>query len=92
MVLVGAGGPWGCGKVIGDSGGCAPPSPAAPAGRMYLFYGNKTSVQFQSFTPTVTYPGELQSHILSWGQGGLWGQGHGEVCGCGLQGWGLGDK
>uniref|UniRef100_A0A8C3S7H2 Clathrin adaptor alpha-adaptin appendage C-terminal subdomain domain-containing protein n=1 Tax=Chelydra serpentina TaxID=8475 RepID=A0A8C3S7H2_CHESE len=27
---------------------------------MYLFYGNKTSVQFQSFTPTVTYPGELQ--------------------------------
>uniref|UniRef100_A0A8C8RVY7 AP-2 complex subunit alpha n=1 Tax=Pelusios castaneus TaxID=367368 RepID=A0A8C8RVY7_9SAUR len=33
-------------------------------GRMYLFYGNKTSVQFQSFTPTVTYPGELQSHIL----------------------------
>uniref|UniRef100_A0A803TP73 AP-2 complex subunit alpha n=1 Tax=Anolis carolinensis TaxID=28377 RepID=A0A803TP73_ANOCA len=23
-------------------------------GRMYLFYGNKTSVQFQSFTPTVT--------------------------------------
>uniref|UniRef100_A0A6I8RH99 AP-2 complex subunit alpha n=1 Tax=Xenopus tropicalis TaxID=8364 RepID=A0A6I8RH99_XENTR len=33
-------------------------------GRMYLFYGNKTSVQFQSFTPTVNYPGELQSHIL----------------------------
>uniref|UniRef100_A0A8C8RT63 AP-2 complex subunit alpha n=1 Tax=Pelusios castaneus TaxID=367368 RepID=A0A8C8RT63_9SAUR len=30
-------------------------------GRMYLFYGNKTSVQFQSFTPTVTYPGELQT-------------------------------
>ncbi|PIO36754.1 hypothetical protein AB205_0159170 [Aquarana catesbeiana] len=33
-------------------------------GRMYLFYGNKTSVQFQSFTPTVSYPGELQNHIL----------------------------
>ncbi|XP_068097436.1 AP-2 complex subunit alpha-1 isoform X3 [Hyperolius riggenbachi] len=32
-------------------------------GRMYLFYGNKTSVQFQSFTPTVTYPGELQSQL-----------------------------
>ncbi|KAM9298961.1 AP-2 complex subunit alpha-1 [Gastrophryne carolinensis] len=32
-------------------------------GRMYLFYGNKTSVQFQSFTPTVSYPGELQSHL-----------------------------
>uniref|UniRef100_A0A803TJ59 Adaptor related protein complex 2 subunit alpha 1 n=1 Tax=Anolis carolinensis TaxID=28377 RepID=A0A803TJ59_ANOCA len=28
-------------------------------GRMYLFYGNKTSVQFQSFTPTVSYPGDL---------------------------------
>uniref|UniRef100_A0A8C6XKF8 AP-2 complex subunit alpha n=1 Tax=Naja naja TaxID=35670 RepID=A0A8C6XKF8_NAJNA len=27
-------------------------------GRMYLFYGNKTSVQFQSFTPTVSYPVE----------------------------------
>uniref|UniRef100_A0A8C7E075 AP-2 complex subunit alpha n=1 Tax=Naja naja TaxID=35670 RepID=A0A8C7E075_NAJNA len=33
-------------------------------GRMYLFYGNKTSVQFQSFTPTVSYPGDLQNHIL----------------------------
>ncbi|TFJ96939.1 leucine-rich repeat and IQ domain-containing protein 1 [Platysternon megacephalum] len=32
-------------------------------GRMYLFYGNKTSVQFQNFTPTVTYPGELQSQL-----------------------------
>ncbi|XP_069461425.1 AP-2 complex subunit alpha-1 isoform X2 [Ambystoma mexicanum] len=32
-------------------------------GRMYLFYGNKTSVQFQSFTPTVTYPGDLQKHL-----------------------------
>ncbi|XP_048373213.1 AP-2 complex subunit alpha-1 isoform X1 [Sphaerodactylus townsendi] len=30
-------------------------------GRMYLFYGNKTSVQFQSFTPTVSYPGDLQN-------------------------------
>ncbi|KAM9345562.1 AP-2 complex subunit alpha-2 isoform 2-T2 [Symphorus nematophorus] len=34
-------------------------------GRMYLFYGNKTSVQFASFTTTVSCPGELQSHILS---------------------------
>ncbi|XP_077590365.1 AP-2 complex subunit alpha-2 isoform X4 [Stigmatopora nigra] len=33
-------------------------------GRMYLFYGNKTSVQFASFTTTVTCPGELQSHIF----------------------------
>uniref|UniRef100_A0A7M4FFW6 AP-2 complex subunit alpha n=1 Tax=Crocodylus porosus TaxID=8502 RepID=A0A7M4FFW6_CROPO len=48
-------------------------------GRMYLFYGNKTSVQFQSFTPTVTYPGELQSHILSWGQGGAGSPGGAQV-------------
>uniref|UniRef100_A0AAQ5ZWH3 AP-2 complex subunit alpha n=1 Tax=Amphiprion ocellaris TaxID=80972 RepID=A0AAQ5ZWH3_AMPOC len=34
-------------------------------GRMYLFYGNKTSVQFASFTTSVSCPGELQSHILS---------------------------
>uniref|UniRef100_A0A7N6BBR3 AP-2 complex subunit alpha n=1 Tax=Anabas testudineus TaxID=64144 RepID=A0A7N6BBR3_ANATE len=34
-------------------------------GRMYLFYGNKTSVQFASFSTTVSCPGELQSHILS---------------------------
>uniref|UniRef100_A0AAR2J922 AP-2 complex subunit alpha n=1 Tax=Pygocentrus nattereri TaxID=42514 RepID=A0AAR2J922_PYGNA len=33
-------------------------------GRMYLFYGNKTSVQFVNFTTTVSCPGELQSHIL----------------------------
>ncbi|KAJ8245848.1 hypothetical protein GJAV_G00260960 [Gymnothorax javanicus] len=33
-------------------------------GRMYLFYGNKTSVQFVSFVTTATCPGELQSHIL----------------------------
>ncbi|XP_075047067.1 AP-2 complex subunit alpha-1 isoform X2 [Mixophyes fleayi] len=32
-------------------------------GRMYLFYGNKTSVQFQSFTPTVSYPGDLQNEL-----------------------------
>ncbi|XP_069803277.1 AP-2 complex subunit alpha-1 isoform X2 [Dendropsophus ebraccatus] len=32
-------------------------------GRMYLFYGNKTSVQFQSFTPTVSYPGDLQNQL-----------------------------
>ncbi|XP_043939319.1 AP-2 complex subunit alpha-1 isoform X2 [Protopterus annectens] len=32
-------------------------------GRMYVFYGNKTSVQFQSFTPTVTFPGDLQSQL-----------------------------
>uniref|UniRef100_A0A8C5PQ38 AP-2 complex subunit alpha n=1 Tax=Leptobrachium leishanense TaxID=445787 RepID=A0A8C5PQ38_9ANUR len=33
-------------------------------GRMYLFYGNKTSVQFQSFTATVSCSPELLSHIL----------------------------
>ncbi|XP_056461044.1 AP-2 complex subunit alpha-2 isoform X4 [Gadus chalcogrammus] len=32
-------------------------------GRMYLFYGNKTSVQFASFSTTVSYPGELQSQL-----------------------------
>ncbi|KAM3823503.1 AP-2 complex subunit alpha-1 isoform 2-T2 [Vipera latastei] len=32
-------------------------------GRMYLFYGNKTSVQFQSFTPIVSYPGDLQNQL-----------------------------
>ena len=41
------------------------PSPAPPlTGRMYLFYGNKTSVQFQNFSPTVVHPGDLQAHIL----------------------------
>ncbi|CAO2632757.1 AP-2 complex subunit alpha-1, partial [Lemmus lemmus] len=33
-------------------------------GRMYLFYGNKTSVQFQSFSPTVVHPGDLQTHLV----------------------------
>ncbi|XP_043954952.1 AP-2 complex subunit alpha-2 isoform X3 [Gambusia affinis] len=32
-------------------------------GRMYLFYGNKTSVQFASFTTTVNCPGELQTQL-----------------------------
>ncbi|XP_062944789.1 AP-2 complex subunit alpha-1 isoform X2 [Cynocephalus volans] len=32
-------------------------------GRMYLFYGNKTSVQFQNFSPTVIHPGELQTQL-----------------------------
>ncbi|XP_036381768.1 AP-2 complex subunit alpha-1-like isoform X2 [Megalops cyprinoides] len=32
-------------------------------GRMYLFYGNKTSVQFVSFSTTVTCPGGLQSEL-----------------------------
>ncbi|XP_053308308.1 AP-2 complex subunit alpha-1 isoform X2 [Spea bombifrons] len=32
-------------------------------GRMYLFYGNKTSVQFQSFTPTVSCPEDLQNQL-----------------------------
>ncbi|XP_019740389.1 AP-2 complex subunit alpha-2 isoform X3 [Hippocampus comes] len=32
-------------------------------GRMYLFYGNKTSVQFASFATTVSCPGELQSQL-----------------------------
>lgn len=42
--------------------GWSPHPPAA--GRMYLFYGNKTSVQFQNFLPTVVHPGDLQTHIL----------------------------
>ncbi|XP_057616915.1 AP-2 complex subunit alpha-1 isoform X2 [Chionomys nivalis] len=33
-------------------------------GRMYLFYGNKTSVQFQSFSPTVVHPGDLQAQLV----------------------------
>uniref|UniRef100_A0A8C5DB87 AP-2 complex subunit alpha n=1 Tax=Gouania willdenowi TaxID=441366 RepID=A0A8C5DB87_GOUWI len=33
-------------------------------GRMYLFYGNKTSVQFASFTTTVSCPGELVYSIM----------------------------
>lgn len=41
------------------------PHPLPTAGRMYLFYGNKTSVQFQNFSPTVVHPGDLQTHILS---------------------------
>ncbi|XP_039892239.1 AP-2 complex subunit alpha-2 isoform X4 [Simochromis diagramma] len=32
-------------------------------GRMYLFYGNKTSVQFASFSTTVSCPGELQAQL-----------------------------
>ncbi|XP_018619932.1 AP-2 complex subunit alpha-2 isoform X1 [Scleropages formosus] len=32
-------------------------------GRMYLFYGNKTSVQFVNFTSTVSCPGDLQSQL-----------------------------
>ncbi|KAF7654432.1 hypothetical protein LDENG_00070080 [Lucifuga dentata] len=32
-------------------------------GRMYLFYGNKTSVQFASFTTSVSCPGELQPQL-----------------------------
>ncbi|XP_062335124.1 AP-2 complex subunit alpha-2 isoform X4 [Osmerus eperlanus] len=32
-------------------------------GRMYLFYGNKTSVQFSSFCTTVTCPGDLQAQL-----------------------------
>ncbi|XP_068075194.1 AP-2 complex subunit alpha-2 isoform X2 [Danio rerio] len=32
-------------------------------GRMYLFYGNKTSVQFVTFTTTVSCPGELHPQL-----------------------------
>lgn len=32
-------------------------------GRMYLFFGNKTSVQFLSFTLNLNCPGELQSQL-----------------------------
>uniref|UniRef100_A0A2R8ZNW8 AP-2 complex subunit alpha n=1 Tax=Pan paniscus TaxID=9597 RepID=A0A2R8ZNW8_PANPA len=56
---------WVCPGGLGqrDSDGALPPPPTA--GRMYLFYGNKTSVQFQNFSPTVVHPGDLQTHILS---------------------------
>lgn len=52
---------WWQGMETGELGWSLHP-PAA--GRMYLFYGNKTSVQFQSFSPTVVHPGDLQTHIL----------------------------
>ncbi|MBN3309780.1 AP2A2 protein, partial [Amia calva] len=32
-------------------------------GRMYLFYGNKTSVQFMGFSTVVSCPGELHTHL-----------------------------
>uniref|UniRef100_A0A8C4PYK0 AP-2 complex subunit alpha n=1 Tax=Eptatretus burgeri TaxID=7764 RepID=A0A8C4PYK0_EPTBU len=32
-------------------------------GRVCLFYGNKTSVQFQAFTPSVSFSQELQSQL-----------------------------
>ncbi|XP_061245067.1 AP-2 complex subunit alpha-1 isoform X3 [Bos javanicus] len=32
-------------------------------GRMYLFYGNKTSVQFQNFSPTVVHPGDGRAQL-----------------------------
>ncbi|XP_041033784.1 AP-2 complex subunit alpha-2 isoform X1 [Carcharodon carcharias] len=32
-------------------------------GRMYLFFGNKTSVQFLNFTLNVSCPGELQNEL-----------------------------
>lgn len=54
---------WAWGRGQRDSDGALPPPPTA--GRMYLFYGNKTSVQFQNFSPTVVHPGDLQTHILS---------------------------
>uniref|UniRef100_A0A669DRF6 AP-2 complex subunit alpha n=1 Tax=Oreochromis niloticus TaxID=8128 RepID=A0A669DRF6_ORENI len=39
-------------------------------GRMYLFYGNKTSVQFASFTTTVSCPGELHKPVEPLVEGG----------------------
>ncbi|KAM6322102.1 AP-2 complex subunit alpha-2 isoform 2-T2 [Podargus strigoides] len=33
-------------------------------GRMFIFYGNKTSTQFLNFTPTVICSDDLQSNIL----------------------------
>nr|XP_023654298.1 AP-2 complex subunit alpha-2-like isoform X2 [Paramormyrops kingsleyae] len=32
-------------------------------GRMYLFFGNKTSVQFSNFTTSITCPGDLQTQL-----------------------------
>ncbi|KAM9372773.1 AP-2 complex subunit alpha-2 isoform 1-T1 [Phaethornis superciliosus] len=34
-------------------------------GRMFIFYGNKTSTQFLNFTPTVICSDDLQSNILN---------------------------
>lgn len=36
---------------------CAP-------GRMYVFYGNKTSAQFLNFSSSVTSQDTLKTHIL----------------------------
>lgn len=33
-------------------------------GRMFIFYGNKTSTQFLSFTPTLICSDDLQTNIL----------------------------
>lgn len=33
-------------------------------GRMFIFYGNKTSTQFLNFTPTVICSDDLQPNIL----------------------------
>lgn len=33
-------------------------------GRMFIFYGNKTSTQFLSFTPTLICSDDLQANIL----------------------------
>uniref|UniRef100_A0A2K5CMG6 AP-2 complex subunit alpha n=1 Tax=Aotus nancymaae TaxID=37293 RepID=A0A2K5CMG6_AOTNA len=35
-----------------------------PLGRMFIFYGNKTSTQFLNFTPTLICSDDLQPHIL----------------------------
>ncbi|KAJ6664958.1 hypothetical protein lerEdw1_005189 [Lerista edwardsae] len=35
-------------------------------GRMFIFYGNKTSTQFLNFAPTLICSDELQSNILSY--------------------------
>lgn len=33
-------------------------------GRMFIFYGNKTSTQFLNFTPTLICSDDLQANIL----------------------------
>lgn len=40
---------------------CAP-------GRIYVFYGNKTSAQFLNFSSSVSSPDTLKAHILSTAQ------------------------
>lgn len=49
-------------------------------GRMFIFYGNKTSTQFLNFTPTLICADDLQANIL----GSAQSDGLTDRCGGGL--------